>query len=101
MILPLSLSGGFRSRIVEVMAMGVPVVGTHNALDSVGMTDGVHGFISDDDTAIAGHAVRVITDARLRRRMSRQCVRFVSEEYTIEKTYGRLARHYSLKDFRP
>jgi polysaccharide biosynthesis protein PslH len=101
LILPLSLSGGFRSRVVEAMAMGVPVVGTRNALDSVGLTHGVHGYISDDDAEIAGCAVRLATDRDLRKRMSARCVRLASEAFSIGNTYGRLSRRYAEKGGRP
>ena len=53
MILPMSIAGGFRTRVVEVMAMGVPVIGTHNALDCLEMENGIHGFITDNDSEMA------------------------------------------------
>lgn len=68
MVLPLDISGGFRSRIVDVMAMGIPVVGTHNALDSVEMTDGVHGYVRDGDEEMAEMTAKIIEDPALRKK---------------------------------
>ena len=57
MILPLELGAGFRSRIVEVMALGVPIVGTHNALDNAGLTSGKNAYISDHNEKMAEYLV--------------------------------------------
>jgi glycosyltransferase involved in cell wall biosynthesis len=94
MILPLDISGGFRSRIVDVMALGIPVAGTHNALDSVEMTDGVHGYVTDSDEEIAAHSAALLTDPALREKMSTACKVFVSGKYSIDATYGKLSKYY-------
>ena len=95
MILPLVTGGGFRSRIIDVMAMGVPVIGTHNALDSIEMTNCVHGYITDNDDEMVKHAIELLNNHNLRNKMSEECIKFVSEKYTIEATYGKLSKYYS------
>lgn len=95
MILPLVTSGGFRSRVVEVMVMGVPVIGTHNALDSIEMSHGIHGFITDSDEKMATYAIKLLSDIKLRTKISKECIKFVKKNYTIESTYGRLSKYYS------
>ena len=94
MILPMDIAGGFRTRVVEVMAMGVPVIGTHNALDSIEMTSGVHGYITDSEDEMAERAVLLLNDPELRIRMSEECRLFVAEKYTIDATYGKLSKYY-------
>lgn len=94
MILPLDIAGGFRTRVVEVMAMGVPVIGTHNALDSIEMTRGVHGYVTDSDEEIAEWASLLLNDSGLRWHMSKECRKFVAEKYSIEATYGKLSKYY-------
>ena len=95
MILPLETGGGFRSRIVEVIATGIPVIGTHNALDNTEMLNGIHGFITDSDKKMAKYAIKLLNDFKLRNQMSEECRKFVSEKYTIEATYGKLSKYYS------
>ncbi len=95
LVLPLETGGGFRGRIVEVMAMGLPVVGTHNALDSVHMTHGEHGFITDDDKEMADTAVRLMQDDELRNRVSSRALDFVKENYSLEETVGKLSKFYA------
>ena len=94
MILPLEIAAGFRSRVVEVMAMGVPVIGTHNALDSIEMINGVHGYITDSDEEMAKFAINLLNDDKLRNQMSKNCKDFVCR-YSIENTYGKLSDYYS------
>lgn len=94
MILPMSIAAGFRSRVVEVMAMGVPVVGTHNALDSVGLSDGVEGCIEDDDELLAKRAIELLENRQLLKTMGNAAREFVKKKYGIEETYGKLSRYY-------
>ncbi len=90
LILPLEIGSGFRGRIVEVMSMGLPVVGTHNALDSLEMESGIHGLISDDDYEMAGHCIRLLTDESFRMKQSDACRKFVRDKYSLEATFGKL-----------
>ena len=90
LILPLEIGSGFRGRIVEVMSMGLPVVGTHNALDSLEMESGVQGLISDDDHEMADYCVRLLTNETFRLQQSDACRKFVREKYSLEATFGKL-----------
>jgi glycosyltransferase involved in cell wall biosynthesis len=95
MIIPMEIAAGFRGRVVEVMSMGIPVIGTHNALDCIEMTHGKHGFVSDSDQEMARYAIELLQAPKLRERMSKDCTRFVSEKYSIEASYGKLSLYYS------
>jgi len=90
-ILPLITGAGFRGRVVEVMAMGVPVVGTHNALDSVNMTHGKQGFITDNNEEMAHHVLEILNNKELNQELSENCIQFIKNNYSIEATYGKLS----------
>lgn len=94
LILPLDVAAGFRSRIVDVMAMGIPVIGTHKALDSIEMTDKIHGFVTDSNEEMANCAVKLLSDLKLRNQMVDKCKKFAAEKYSIDATYGRLSEYY-------
>lgn len=94
MVIPLDIAGGFRSRTVDVMAMGVPVVGTHNALDNVELIHGKHGFISDSDEKMAEFVILLLTNDELQLSMNEECKKFAAEKYSIEATYGKLSDYY-------
>jgi len=93
MILPLEIGGGFRSRIVEVMAMGVPVVGTYNALSNLEMEHEKEGFITDSNQEMAEYLVQMIEGVKHREEISKNSKKFV-QKYSIEKTYGKLSTFY-------
>jgi glycosyltransferase involved in cell wall biosynthesis len=94
-IIPLELAGGFRGRVIDLMAMGIPVIGTHNALDCVEMENGVHGCISDQDDEMAEMAITLFQIPAKRNQISKECQKFVTEKYSLDATYGKLARYYT------
>ena len=94
MILPLELGAGFRSRIVEVLSLGVPVVGTHNALDNTGLINGDHCYISDDDDEMANYLYDILTNQKKRDAMSKKCKNFVMNNFSLENTFGKLSSYY-------
>ncbi len=93
-LLPLETGAGFRGRVVELMAMGIPVLGTHNALDSIDMEHNIQGIISDKDEVLAEEAVKIIIQPDLRDKMSIACRKFAAEKYSIEATLGPLSKFY-------
>ena len=94
MVLPLDVAAGFRSRTVEVMAMGIPVVGTHKALDNLRMVNEVNCFIHDDDAELAKYAIRLLKNEVLRLGVGKLAQDFCEQFYSIENTYGRLSEYY-------
>lgn len=95
MVLPMNLGVGFRGRVVEVMASGVPVIGNHNALDCIGIEHEVNGFITDNSDLMADYAIKLINDKTYRKKISNNTLQFVLSNYTIENTYGKLAKFIS------
>jgi glycosyltransferase involved in cell wall biosynthesis len=93
MILPLEIGVGFRGRTIEVMAMGIPIVGTHNALDNLGLQNGKQGFITDSDMEMADYLCKILTDNLLSKQMSLECKKFV-KAFDLEETYGKLSKYY-------
>ena len=90
MLLPLETGSGFRGRLVEVLALGVPVIGTLNGLQSVCIQDGVQGYFAESDEEIIQKAIMVINNPDLRQKLSEQCRKLVQERYTLEATFGKM-----------
>ena len=93
-LLPLRIAAGFRTRLVEVMAMGVPIVGTHAGLDSLKPTHKEQVFISDNDSEMAKYATSIIKDDHLRRKMGQACRALVKEHFSVESTFSVLNEYY-------
>jgi sugar transferase (PEP-CTERM/EpsH1 system associated) len=66
-VVPLRIARGIQNKILEAMAMGLPVVGTEVAFEGIGATraDGVR--IVDDPAAFAREVVELLGNPELRR----------------------------------
>jgi glycosyltransferase involved in cell wall biosynthesis len=60
---------GVKVKVLEAMAYGVPVVTTGEGMEGVDGEDGVHGWIREDDDALAARIVGLLADEGQRRRM--------------------------------
>jgi polysaccharide biosynthesis protein PslH len=92
-LIPLESGSGFRGRTIELMAMGVPVIGTHNALDCLELEHAKHGYIIDDDQNIIKAALLLLKDNGKRNEIAFNALNFVKERYTIESTFGVLSQY--------
>ena len=90
-LIPLDSGAGFRGRTIELMAMGVPVVGTHNALDSIEMKNGLHAFIEDSDEKIIEKTLFLLQHPDIKEKMANSALKFVKENYSLEATFGKLS----------
>ena len=93
MVLPMDIGVGFRGRVIEVMATGVPVIGNHNALDCIGMENGINGYVTDDYQELADYAVEILNNKDLRRTLSKNSVKFVDQNYSFNATFDKLSEY--------
>ena len=85
---------GFPVTFLESCAVGTPIV-TTSLGDTLEWIDGNAGFITQPiarDVAEAIH--RIISDDKLRRRFSRNCIEIVKSDFSIEKVVDRLVEVY-------
>lgn len=94
---PWSGTYGFRSRLIEVMALGVPVVATPDAVYGMGLHDGKGLLLAQDDARLAALCVELIQQPDLAANQSALARKQVEEKFSFEATYGQLAR--ALCDF--
>jgi glycosyltransferase involved in cell wall biosynthesis len=83
---------GFRSRVVEVMALGVPVVASPDAVDGMDLRHGDGIFLEADPRAMAATCLRLLADPALAAEQSRRARAEVEAKYSYEACYVRLAR---------
>lgn len=87
---PWSGTYGFRSRIVEVMALGVPVVATPEAVDGMELESGHGLLLADADEALAQQALELLSNPGRLKEQSRLARSEMERLYSLENTYGRL-----------
>jgi len=82
-----------KNKVLEALAMGVPVVATPLSVDGIDVKHGESAWIAAVDEIAAG-AVRLIQDKGLRRRLSRHGRALIEAEYSWARTAARYERLY-------
>ena len=80
-VVPLRQGGGTRLKILEAMALGVPVVATPCAAEGIDGADGEHLRIADAPADFARATVRLMEDAGARARLADGGRRLVEARY--------------------
>jgi glycosyltransferase involved in cell wall biosynthesis len=70
MVVPLLTGGGTRIKILEAMAMGVPVVSTTIGAEGLELESGVHLEIVDQANEFADRTIDLLENMQLRRRLA-------------------------------
>jgi glycosyltransferase involved in cell wall biosynthesis len=87
---PWSGTYGFRSRIVEVMALGVPVVATPDAVDGMELESGRGLMLVTSYEAMAAQALELVSAPERLAEQSRLARSEMERLYSLENTYGLL-----------
>ena len=87
-----SLKGkyGFRSRLIEAMALGVPLVVTSDAIYGMGLEDEKGISVYDSDEKIADTTVNLLLSPDFASQQSILARKQVEEKFSFEATYGRI-----------
>jgi polysaccharide biosynthesis protein PslH len=78
---PLLVGGGTRLKILEAMALGVPVVATSKGAEGLNAYEEKHLLIADDPEKFAQAVVRLLQDHDLHDQLSVNANHFVKEKY--------------------
>ncbi len=65
-VAPMRIARGVQNKILEAMAMGVPVVTTSLGFEGLSATPGKDIFVENDPEAFAGQVIRLMTNPQLR-----------------------------------
>ena len=80
-IAPLWSGGGTRLKILEAMAIGIPVVATSKGAEGLDVCSGEHLFIADDPIEFSNYVIRLLRDETLHRDVAQKAYRLVQEKY--------------------
>jgi glycosyltransferase involved in cell wall biosynthesis len=87
---------GFRSRVIEVMALGIPVVTTSSAVYGMELTHEKGILLSSDNDGLVHHLLRLMSDRAYSENQSNLARFVVDNQFSLEGTYGRFASDLSL-----
>lgn len=84
LVVPLRFGGGTRLKILEAMAMAMPVVSTTLGAEGIEATDGADILLADDPVTFASTVERVLDDPLLASRLGRGGRALVEDRYSWE-----------------
>jgi glycosyltransferase involved in cell wall biosynthesis len=78
---PILSGGGVRVKILEAMAMGVPVISTTIGCEGLDVRDGEHLLVADSPEAFARACAKVLQDKELALRLATNARKLILERY--------------------
>lgn len=90
-LVPLEIARGVQNKVLEAMAMALPVVLTPAAACGIGGDDGQHFAVADSDIDLADRATALLSHPRQGWALGQEARRFVVEELSWQATLGPLA----------
>jgi GT2 family glycosyltransferase/glycosyltransferase involved in cell wall biosynthesis len=93
-IAPIRLGGGIKGKILEAMALGLPVVATPIAVTGFGARDGENISVASTSEEFAEKVVALLSDNELREKLSLNGRRFVEEKFDWKVIARRMEKIY-------
>jgi len=93
-VVPLRMGGGTRLKVLEALALGVPIVSTSLGIDGFEIVHGREAIVADDPGQFAAEALRTIEDTDRRQTLIENGRRFVEANYDWKVIVPRLAEVY-------
>jgi glycosyltransferase involved in cell wall biosynthesis len=90
MVAPLRLGSGTRTKIVEAMAWGLPVVSTTLGAEGIDVVDGEHLLLADTAEALAESLLQLLTDEALWQKLRLTGRELVRQRYCWDKVFAPL-----------
>jgi len=86
-VAPLRIARGIQNKVLEAMAMGIPVVGTTSAVQGVEAVDGRDYLVADDARSFAEAVCRLLRDPETAQEQGMRGRRFVEQNYDWEVVF--------------
>lgn len=96
-VVPLLSGSGTRLKILEAMAMGVPIVTTSIGVEGIRAVNGEHLLIVDSPATFARGVVQIMRDPALARKLATNARTVVEREYAWPALSDRLLEEYPSK----
>ncbi|SFI28216.1 Glycosyl transferases group 1 [Paenibacillus sp. UNC496MF] len=86
MIAPMLFGTGIKTKIVEAMSWGVPVVTNHIGIEGINASHGEDLFVCDSDDDIVRNVLLLLNNDELNEKVSRNSVRYVASNFSSSAT---------------
>ena len=85
---------GIRSKLLEAMSSGLPVVSTHNSANGIKARDSVDLLLADNPKDFANQVPRLLNDKGLRNRIAINARQLIEQNYDWNKIICKLDNLY-------
>jgi polysaccharide biosynthesis protein PslH len=89
-VVPLRIAMGVQNKLLEAMAMGVPVVATSAANRGINATPGQEILLADDPERFAAATTKLLNDRSLRETIAKNAKQFIDRNFRWEKNLQKL-----------
>lgn len=91
-VAPMRIARGVQNKVLEAMAVGVPVVATPPAVEGIEVRDGEEVLIGTTPAEFAHQVIRVLSDAELRKAVTKKAWNKMNQCYNWELVGAKLDR---------
>lgn len=89
-LVPLEIARGVQNKVLEAMAMALPVVASMGAATGIGAAHGREFMVGDDDDSLVRHCIALLRNRQKARTMGLAARRFVQDSRSWEAVLARL-----------
>jgi glycosyltransferase involved in cell wall biosynthesis len=91
---PQRTNAGFQTKLQQVMALGIPVVGFEFGLSGIDVENGKHCYICQTQEEIAERAIALLRDPDLRRSIGLTAASRIRDRYSIKRVGEEMMQLY-------
>ncbi len=93
-VAPLRFGAGTQNKVLEAMAMGVPVVSHHIGFDGLDISSGEGVFLAGDKGSFIRHCINLLQSRALREQAGQAGKTVITENYSWQRIAGRLEQYF-------
>ena len=94
-IAPLRFGSGIKGKILEAMALGIPLITTSIGTQGLNVISGEHLIVKDDPKKFAEKTIELLDNKLLRCKLIENALRLINEKYTWEKIIPELNKIFN------
>lgn len=81
-VCPMLFGSGIKTKNLEAMAMGLPIVTTSIGAENISATNGVEWYVEDEPKKFAASVLRLLNDEHLQKKCSINARKYILDNYT-------------------
>ncbi|MBU5317704.1 glycosyltransferase family 4 protein [Clostridium bornimense] len=84
-VCPMMFGSGIKTKNLEAMSMGLPIVSSSVGAENINATNGVDMIITDSNEEFANSVIKLLLDDEYRNRISENSVDFINKNWTWDR----------------